>query len=59
MKVDLIEDGAIVRTIYNVRGIEEPTGSKHPASWWLLMQTTDTPVPVGRRFQLLISEQAE
>lgn len=56
MKVQLIQDGSIVRTVYNVRGIEEP-GGKHPASWWLLMQTSDTPVPVGRRFLLLVSEQ--
>lgn len=55
MKVQQVDQGSIVRTVYNVRAIEGP-GGKHPASYWLLMETSDTPVAIGRKFQLLVSQ---
>lgn len=55
MIIKLIDaEGNIARTVYNVRGIEQPEGA-HPASWWLLMETSDTPVAVAKRFRLLVT----
>jgi hypothetical protein len=58
MTIKLIDaEGNIVRTVYNVRGIEQPGDGKrpHPASWWLLMETSDTPVAIGKQFRLLVT----